>query len=140
MATNTHTAEMKDKADDTFKKVQDAGSTVLQKGKEVAGAAYETAQSAVSAAGHAVDSATQSAGKGIKSAADSVRDMGPQSGMLGSATAGVAGALESTGSYLEDKGISGMAGDMTGLIRRNPVTAVLIGVGIGFLLARASRS
>jgi len=140
MATSTHTSEVKDKAEDTLKKTQDAGNSVLQKGKEVANAAYETGQAAVSAAGHAVDSATQSAGRGVKSAADSVRNMGPQSGMLGSATEGVAGALESTGDYLADKGVSGMAGDMTDLIRKNPVTAVLIGVGVGFLLARATRS
>ena len=29
---------------------------------------------------------------------------------------------------------------MTNMIRRNPIPAVLIGIGIGFLLARATRS
>jgi len=133
---NTHTAD----AHDAAKKAQEGAGSVLQKGKEMAGAALDTAKSAASSVGHAADSGVSSLGSGVKSAADSVRDVGPQSGMLGSATEAVAGTLESTGSYLEQKGLSGMAGDMTELIRRNPVTAVLIGIGVGFLLARATRS
>ena len=30
--------------------------------------------------------------------------------------------------------------DLTNLIRRNPIPALLLGVGVGFLLARAIRS
>lgn len=48
--------------------------------------------------------------------------------------------MESTGEYLEEKGLSGMAGDVTDLIRRNPLPALLIAVGIGFLIARSFRS
>jgi len=33
-----------------------------------------------------------------------------------------------------------MAEDITGLIRRNPIPALFIGVGRGFLLARTLRS
>jgi hypothetical protein len=33
-----------------------------------------------------------------------------------------------------------MADDVTELIRRNPIPAMLIGVGIGFLLAKVMRS
>jgi hypothetical protein len=33
-----------------------------------------------------------------------------------------------------------MAEDLTDLIKRNPIPAVLIGVGIGFLLAQLTRS
>ena len=31
-----------------------------------------------------------------------------------------------------------MAEDLTDLIRRNPIPALLVGVGLGFLLARAT--
>jgi hypothetical protein len=53
---------------------------------------------------------------------------------------GVASALDSSGRYLEEQGLSGMADDVTNLIRRNPIPAMLIGVGLGFLLARLTRS
>jgi hypothetical protein len=52
----------------------------------------------------------------------------------------VASALDSTGHYLEEQGLSGMAEDLTNLIRRNPIPALLIGVGLGYLLARMTRS
>jgi hypothetical protein len=76
----------------------------------------------------------------MQSFADTVRQHGPSSGMLGSATSAVADTLENTGEYLESHGLSGMAGDLTDMIRRNPIPALLIGIGVGFLLARATRS
>jgi hypothetical protein len=60
--------------------------------------------------------------------------------MLGRASEAVASTLESGGSYLEDKHLSGMADDVTQMIRRNPIPAVLIGVGLGFLIGRTLRS
>jgi hypothetical protein len=33
-----------------------------------------------------------------------------------------------------------MAGDLTNLIKRNPIPSLLIGVGLGFLLARITSS
>jgi hypothetical protein len=48
--------------------------------------------------------------------------------------------MEGAGKYLEDKNLHGMVDDMTGLIKRNPIPAVLIGLGIGFLVGRALSS
>jgi hypothetical protein len=33
-----------------------------------------------------------------------------------------------------------MADDMTNLIRRYPIQSLLVGIGVGFLLAKATRS
>jgi hypothetical protein len=82
------------------------------------------------------DSTVSTAGKGMESLAGTIRDRGPREGILGSATSGVAGALDSTGRYLDEQGMSGMVDDLTGLIKNHPVPAVLIGIGLGFLLAR----
>ena len=41
--------------------------------------------------------------------------------------------------YVTERGLGGMGEDLTDLIRKNPLPAVLIGLGIGFLLARALR-
>jgi ElaB/YqjD/DUF883 family membrane-anchored ribosome-binding protein len=120
--------------------VQHTAENVIDKAKDVASTVGEKAKNVASAVGDRADSAVSSVGSGMQSAADTVRDKGPQSGMLGKATEGVACGLESGGRYLEEHGLSGMADDLTNLIRRNPVPALLIGVGIGFLLARLLRS
>jgi hypothetical protein len=75
----------------------------------------------------------------MKSVAHTLRDKAPE-GMLGTAASTVASTLESGGDYLEAKGLTGIAEDLTGLIRRNPIPAALICLGIGYLLARSTRS
>jgi hypothetical protein len=123
--------------------------------KEAAGQAADKAQDAVSKTGEAIshaasaagqaigqtaESATAAVGKGMENLAGTVRDSGPQSGMLGTATRTVADGLEGAGKYLEDKNLSGMMDDVSGLIKRNPVPAVLLALGIGFLVGRALSS
>jgi len=56
--------------------------------------------------------------------------------VLGTPAQAVAAGLEKGGRYLEQEGLSGMMDDVTDLIRRNPVPALLIGMGIGFLVGR----
>jgi ElaB/YqjD/DUF883 family membrane-anchored ribosome-binding protein len=97
----------------------------------------QTAQQAASAVGKTAENATASVGQGVQSAADTVRNYGPHEGMLGSATKSVADTLDSAGKYVEDKNLTGMMEDMSGLIKRNPIPAVLIGIGVGFLIGRA---
>jgi ElaB/YqjD/DUF883 family membrane-anchored ribosome-binding protein len=59
--------------------------------------------------------------------------------MLGRASGAVADALDSSGRYIEERNISGIANDVTDVIRRNPIPAVLVAVGLGFLLGRTMR-
>jgi uncharacterized protein YjbJ (UPF0337 family) len=47
--------------------------------------------------------------------------------------------VDSAKSYLQERDYSGVAEDVTGLVRRYPVQSLLIGIGIGFLLARTMR-
>jgi hypothetical protein len=65
---------------------------------------------------------------------------GSQQGVLGGAANSVADTLDSAGRYLEEEGLSGISEDMSAMIRRNPIPALLIGVGIGFLLGRSMAS
>jgi hypothetical protein len=97
--------------------------TAAQKGRSAAGYVTEKAQDA-----------TASVGSGLKHLSDAVRDKAPS----GSTTDAVANTLESTGRYLQEEGLAGAAEDLTGLIRRNPIPALLIGIGFGFLLAQAT--
>lgn len=43
--------------------------------------------------------------------------------------------LEGTGAYLQETSWESMVEDLTGLIRRYPLRSLLIGFGIGYLLA-----
>ena len=88
--------------------------------------------------GEKANDATAAVGSGMKSLAGTIRQAMPDDGVLGTASSSVAESLESGGRYLQQEGIGGMAKDVTNLIRRNPVPAVLAGIGIGFLLAKVT--
>ncbi len=115
---------------------KEAARDVGDKAKQTASSVADKAKQAASSVSDRAESAVTGAGKGMENLAQTIRDRGPQEGMLGSATSAVASSLESSGRYLEEQGLSGIAEDLTDLIRRNPIPAVLIGVGLGFMLAR----
>src|SRR5437588_9669172 len=85
------------------------------------------------------DDAVGAVGCGIRSIADTLRDKGPEEGVLGTVTSQTAQTLDSAGRYLRDEGVTGMAEDVTNLIRRNPGPALLLGLGLGFLIAFATQ-
>ena len=99
----------------------------------------EKAESLVATAGHKADDAACSVGSGMTSLADTLREKGPEAGVLGTVTSRTAETLDTAGRYLRDEGVTGMAGDLTNMIRRNPMPALLVGLGVGFLLAYATR-
>jgi hypothetical protein len=111
---------------------KDAASYVGEQCKSAMNATTE----AVGSVGKRAEDATHAAGAGIKSFGHSIRESSPEN-YVKSATGAVADTLENTGKYLEEEGLSGMAEDLTALIKRNPIPALFIGVGVGFLLARA---
>jgi hypothetical protein len=47
--------------------------------------------------------------------------------------------LERAGNYLAQQDLTKMRRDLEGLVRRRPFEAMLIGLGLGFLLARTLR-
>ena len=99
----------------------------------------EKAKGAAAAAGQKADAAASTVGEGMTSLAHTIREKAPHTGMLGSASSQVASGLESGGRYLQREGFQGMMHDLTQLIRSNPIPALLIGAGIGFLLAQTRR-
>jgi phage-related minor tail protein len=121
-------------------KVKDVAQAAGQKAQELAHSAGEKVKDAAHSAGQKAEDATASLGGTLKSAADKVRSSTPHDGMFGRASDAVAGALDQGGQYLQEKNLTGMADDMTEMIRRNPIPAVLLGVGLGFLLGRTLRS
>jgi len=116
-----------------------AGSTVMNQARETAAQVTEQARQAGSTVVHKADEMAGRVGSGLESAADTIRGNAPSSGMLGSAASHVADTLESGGKYLEKEGLSGLANDLTNLIKRNPIPALLVAVAFGVLIARATR-
>jgi len=106
--------------------------------KDVAAAMSHQAEGAANFIGQKADSTTAAVGEGLRSMGNTLREKTPKSGVLGEASAAVADTLESSGRYIQEEGVKGMAGDLTNMIRKNPLPAVLIGVGIGFLLAKVT--
>jgi len=121
-------------------KASDMASSLTHKAQDAASTVANKAQDAASTVGHKAEDATASMGHGMQTLASKVRDNTPHEGMLGSASDAVASAIEGAGKYVEDKNLTGMMDDVTGLIRRNPVPALLIGLGVGFLIGRALSS
>ncbi len=130
----------KDMAQSAVDKAKSTASGLVDKAKDVAHTATDKAKGAADTFGHKAEDMVGKVGSGMGSAASSIRDHSPESGMLKTAAGKVADTLESGGRYLEQEGLSGMADDLTGLIKRNPIPSLLIALGVGFLLARATRS
>jgi len=144
MSTSQTATDIKNKAQEAgtavADKAKDMASTVTDKARGAASSVAQTAGEMASKVGDRAEDATSSVGGGMRSLAGTIRDKGPHSGMMGSATESIAETLESGGRYLQEEGLSGMGNDLVELIRRNPIPALLIGVGIGFLFARAVSS
>jgi uncharacterized protein YjbJ (UPF0337 family) len=56
--------------------------------------------------------------------------------LAGAAATAVTDTVAGVGTYVQDRGLQGLSGDLTDLIRRYPVPALLLGLGIGFVLGR----
>jgi len=119
---------------------QEVAHAAGQKVQDFAQTAQDKAREAAQAAGHKAEDATAALGSSMKTAAEMVRGHTPHDGSLGRASEAVADTLEKGGAYLQEKNLHGMAEDVTEMIKRNPIPAVLVGVGLGFLLGRTLRS
>lgn len=106
----------------------EAGVGMAAKAQEFGAAAVSTASEAATAVGEQ-----------IGSLAGVIRDHAPHEGAIGTAATTVAGGLESASTYLKEKDYENLAADLTALVRRYPVQALLVGVGLGYLLARGTK-
>jgi ElaB/YqjD/DUF883 family membrane-anchored ribosome-binding protein len=137
---NASTTTRKDSVQEAADKAKEGAAGVVDKVKDMASQAGQAVGSAATTVGHKADAAVGSVGSGMHSLGEKIHEKAPDHGVLGKAADAVANTLEAGGKYLEEKKISGMAGDVTELIRRNPIPALLVGIGLGFLLARTFRS
>lgn len=104
----------------------------LAKAKDAVESGVRTTQQAI---GDSIGRAKEAASTVAHGVSDAASYVGQKAE---SATSSVGGAMENTGHYLKNDGLHHMTADVAEMIRRNPVPAVLIGMGLGFLLAQAS--
>jgi ABC-type transporter Mla subunit MlaD len=130
----------KDVTSSAVDRTRDMASHAVDRARDMAGQVADKAKDAASSAGHRAEQVTEKVGSGLSSAAESIRQHAPDSGMLHRAADKVADTLDSSGRYLKEEGLSGMANDLTELIKRNPIPAVLVGICLGALIGRATRS
>jgi uncharacterized protein YjbJ (UPF0337 family) len=102
---------------------------------EMTAKAQELGTTAVSMAGEAATAVGETMG----SLASVIRDNAPHEGTIANAATAVAGGLESASSYLQEKGYENIATELTAVIRRYPVQSLLVGVGLGYMLARITK-
>jgi uncharacterized protein YjbJ (UPF0337 family) len=97
--------------------------------------AQELGATAASTAGEAATAV----GEQMGALASAIRDQAPHEGAIATAATAVAGGLESASSYLHEKDYKNLATDLTALVRRYPLQALLVGVGLGYVLARSMK-
>ena len=111
-------------------------------------------QEFTSAVADKASEATNRLGEQIEALGKSVREQAPSDGTLSTAAASVAETLEGAGTYFQEKDLEHMmkdltgvvrekdlehmVKDLTGVVRRYPVQSLLIGIGLGYLLARST--
>lgn len=113
---------------------------VKDKVGEEAKEAKNMAQGVAHTVANKADDATAATGRGMQSVAETIREHTPDKGVLGAASRAVTDTIDRGGRYLEHEKLSGMAHDFTDVIRNHPVPALLVAMGVGFLLARAMSS
>jgi len=119
-------------------RAQDVAGRVADRAHETAGRVGDRMRDVAHTAGQKADDLTHRAGNAIESLGETVRERSPHEGTLGKVADRLAENLESGGHYLQEEGLTGMAEDLTDVVRRNPIPSLLIAVGLGYLIARAT--
>jgi ElaB/YqjD/DUF883 family membrane-anchored ribosome-binding protein len=142
MANTTGTkgsGEHRSQTEQAADKARDVAAQATDKAREAMQTVGEQASRVASSVGQTAEQATQAAGSGLRNLGERLGENAPREGMLGTAAQYAASGLQRSGRYIEEQGLSGMMDDLTEVIRRNPMPAVLIGIGVGFLLGRLLR-
>jgi ElaB/YqjD/DUF883 family membrane-anchored ribosome-binding protein len=128
-----------DKAHSTVDNVADKAQQVSSEAKDRAQQVADKAQDLGAQAVDRADAATTTVGGKMTDVAQTIRDKAPSSGPIANVAETAADTLEHAGSYLQQQDLADMRADLEGIIRRHPIESLLVGFGIGYLLARSMR-
>jgi uncharacterized protein YjbJ (UPF0337 family) len=113
--------------------MQSATHDEVSNGGSMADAAKGKIKESAAGAATKVAQAASVVGEKIGSLVEVIREKAPLEGTVRTAATVVAKKLDAAGSYLQEKDLREMGGDLARLIRRYPLPALLIGLGIGYL-------
>lgn len=125
--------------DRTADQAQGALENVRDKAEDVVSDVKDKAQQVSGQVADRADAATTTVGAKMTDAAQTIREKAPMSGPVADVADTAADTLQRAGTYLQQQDLADMRADLEGLIRRHPMESLLIGLGIGYLLARSTR-
>jgi hypothetical protein len=132
-----------DRAKETVANVGDRASQAANAVGDMASEAGHSAGAMASQAacdiGRKANELTASTGASIKGLGDRLSQTAPSSGLVGNASQSVAKGVHDGGQYMQDAKLSGIVEDVAHLIRRNPIPAVFLAIGLGWVVARKMR-
>jgi len=132
--------QARDAAANLTDKARDAASNLTDKARDLAGNVSDRASPLASEVSRRAGDAVSSVSGQMQNLAGTLRENAPREGTMGSAATAVADTLESGATYLQEQGLGDVASELESVIRRYPIPSVLVGFGMGFLLARTFRS
>jgi len=114
---------------------RNASETLNQIADQVGGAIKNVAGQAYAATTQRADAVTANLGGQLSELGDRVHANSPD-GYLHCASEAVANNMKRGGDYLQTAKVSGIADDLANLIKRNPVQAALIALGVCWFVSR----
>lgn len=129
--------------EDTAQKATEKVTHAAEDAKAKASEAIDTARQRTAEIGaNASDKATDvmnAAGDRMSTLAQTVREKAPAEGRAGEVAATAAETLERSGRYLREADPNTVRMDLEQMIRQHPIESMLVGLGVGYLLARSMR-
>jgi methyl-accepting chemotaxis protein len=138
-ATEREIDQTADKAHDTIDAARDKAADLADQAQKVGEQVADQAQKVGAQVADKADAATTTVGEKLTDVAQTIRDKAPLSGPVADAADTAAENLERAGTYLREQDLSDIRADLEGLIRRHPIESLLVGLGVGYLLARSMR-
>jgi ABC-type transporter Mla subunit MlaD len=138
-ATERELERTADKAHDAVDAARDKAADLADQAQKVSAQVADQAQKVGAQVADKADAATTTVGEKMTDVAQTIRDKAPTSGPVADAADTAAETLERAGTYLREQDLSGIRADLEGIIRRHPIESLLIGLGVGYLLARSRR-
>ena len=117
-------------------KAREAAASVGEMALHAGSAVGEIANQAACDVSKRADELTANAGVGIQGLGNRISQNAPHTGVLGNASQAFARSVKDGGEYIEGAKLSGMTEDLAQLVRRNPIPAILIAVGLGWFVGR----
>ena len=128
-----------DRAHNTIDAARDKAANLADQAQQAGAQVADKAQQVGTQVADKADAATTTVGEKLTDVAQTIRHNAPASGPVADAADTAAETLQRAGTYLREQDLAGIRGDLEGLIRRHPIESLLVGLGVGYLLARSTR-